>query len=90
MAAFLFGGSVKQLQLLGTSACHLCECAEQLLAALLAAGYAWEIELLDIVEDDALLAQYGERIPVLRDVTGAAELNWPFDAAQVLAFLGET
>ncbi|MCY3811903.1 MAG: glutaredoxin family protein [Gammaproteobacteria bacterium] len=32
----------------------------------------------DVVEDDALLDRYGERVPVLR--VGHAELDWPFDA----------
>ena len=38
-------------------------------------------EFLDWVE------QYGLRIPVLRRNDTGAELNWPFDAEQVVTFL---
>ena len=39
--------------------------------------------------DDApeLEARYGTRVPVLRDMRDGRELDWPFDAATVRAFL---
>jgi len=42
----------------------------------IAAGYA---------NDDALIAQYGERIPVL--AVAGLELDWPFNAADVQQLL---
>lgn len=67
--------------LYGTSCCHLCEQAEEILRE---AGV--EAEHVDIVDDDALLEKYGTRIPVLRRAD-EAELGWPFDAAMVRRFL---
>jgi hypothetical protein len=36
-----------------------------------------------------LFERYGLTIPVLRRCDNGAELNWPFDAEQVVAFLGQ-
>lgn len=69
------------LSLYGTAGCHLCEEAEIVLAAL-----GLGPEGVDIAGDDVLLAQYGTRIPVLRDGAGR-ELGWPFDATAVRRFL---
>jgi hypothetical protein len=41
---------------------------------------------VDIAEDLTLLERYGVRIPVIKDATGR-ELGWPFDTAQLKAFL---
>ena len=78
--------------LYGTLGCHLCDVAEALLAPLLpslseACGSDCEIECIDIADDDALLARYGETIPVLRRLNDDAELRWPFDAVGAEAFL---
>ena len=54
--------------------CHLCEAAEALLARL-AAEYPLTLTRVDIAQDEALLARYGERIPVLR--LGETELAAP-------------
>ncbi|NII12089.1 glutaredoxin family protein [Oleiagrimonas sp. C23AA] len=62
--------------------CPLCD---QALAILAEAG-APEPEHQWIDQDDALEARYGIRVPVLRRADGA-ELDWPFDAAAVRAFL---
>lgn len=69
------------LTLFGTSACHLCELAEDLLAQ---AGVAFIA--VDISASDALFERYGTTIPVLRRDDGA-ELNWPFDETALAAFL---
>ncbi|MBK9161980.1 MAG: glutaredoxin family protein [Nitrosomonadales bacterium] len=68
--------------LYGTSCCHLCEQAEEVLRE---AGVA--AEYVDIAEDDDLLEKYGVRIPVLRRSDTGKELGWPFDAADVVRFL---
>ncbi len=69
------------LTLYGTAACHLCELAAQLLAAVGA-----EFREVDISGDDALFERYGLTIPVVRRADGR-ELNWPFDEAAVRAFI---
>ncbi len=73
-----------KLRLYGTTFCHLCEQAAEILhAANVSAEY------IDIVEDDVLLEIYGTRIPVLRRDDNGAELGWPFDAAAVKSFISE-
>ena len=63
--------------------CHLCDLALEVLAA----ARAPEFESVFIDGDAGLETRYGERIPVLRDDARGAELDWPFDAAAVRAFL---
>jgi hypothetical protein len=63
--------------------CHLCDLALDVLAR---AG-APEFDSVFIDDDASLEARYGERVPVLRDERTQRELNWPFDAAAVRAFL---
>lgn len=71
--------------LYSTSACHLCEIAEQLLQAQRNAGCGVAWDTVDISESDALFERYGLLIPVLR-APGGAELNWPFTAQQLQEF----
>lgn len=76
-----------ECQLFGTLGCHLCELAEAELMPLVEHGLL--VELVDIAEDGpALVEAYGLRIPVLRRLDTGAELNWPFDTEQIVAFLG--
>jgi hypothetical protein len=65
-----------ECQLFGTLGCHLCEQAEEVLMPLVEHGLL--VELMDIA---------GLRIPVLRRVDNGAELDWPFEAEQVVSFL---
>lgn len=74
-----------ECQLFGTLGCHLCELAEAELMPLVEHGLL--VELVDIAESEAMFKAYGLRIPVLRRVDTGEELNWPFDAAQVVNFL---
>ncbi|MGE8408883.1 MAG: glutaredoxin family protein [Pseudomonas sp.] len=74
-----------ECQLFGTLGCHLCEVAEALLMPFVEHGLL--VELIDIAEDPAQVERYGLLIPVLRRCDSGAELNWPFDAEQVVAFL---
>ncbi|MFZ5722727.1 MAG: glutaredoxin family protein [Pseudomonadota bacterium] len=74
------------VELLGTRGCHLCDQAEQvLLQAARARRLQWRY--VDIAEDDALLACYGERIPVLR--CGDRELGWPFGLLDLLRLVDD-
>ncbi|AZF15190.1 MULTISPECIES: glutaredoxin family protein [unclassified Pseudomonas] len=74
-----------ECQLFGTLGCHLCEIAEAEIMPLVEHGLL--VELVDITDPDDLTEVYGLRIPVLRRVDTGAELDWPFDAEQVVAFL---
>ncbi len=71
--------------LYGTLGCHLCEVAEQLLLPYVAQG--WQVELVDIAEDDALLEQFSLVIPVLEEIATARQMHWPFDATTLRSFL---
>lgn len=75
---------MKTLILYTTSACHLCELAEELISTTLDFN-TLQVEAVDIAESDALIERYGIRIPVLCD--GPRELGWPFDQAQLRAFI---
>ncbi len=74
-----------ECQLFGTLGCHLCEIAEAEIMPLVEHGLL--VELVDITYPQDLTDLYGLRIPVLRRVDTGAELDWPFDAEQVVAFL---
>jgi len=72
------------IELLTTEGCHLCE---QALEVIHRAAPGLTLEWVDIAEDDALLEQYGERIPVLR--CGRRELGWPFSLLDVRQFIAD-
>ncbi|QHF43944.1 glutaredoxin [Pseudomonas sp. S35] len=74
-----------ECQLFGTLGCHLCEIAEAEIMPLVEHGLL--VELVDITDPEDLTGAYGLRIPVLRRVDTGAELDWPFDTEQVVAFL---
>lgn len=80
-----------ELSLYGTLGCHLCEVAEQLLAANLDFSRV-QVELVDIADNSAgdserLMERYAERIPVLAHPATGMELGWPFAAADVAAWI---
>jgi hypothetical protein len=63
--------------------CHLCDLALEVLAE----ARAPEFESVFVDGDDALEQRYGVRVPVLRDEARGGELDWPFDAMKLQAFL---
>jgi hypothetical protein len=63
--------------------CHLCDQA----LAVLAQAQAPEFDSVWVDDLAALVQRYGTRVPVLRDDRDGRELDWPFDAAAVRAFL---
>lgn len=65
----------------------MCELAEAQLEKLSSEGYRFASQKVDIVTDDALMARYGIRIPVLRRGSDGAELNWPFEPRDIIALL---
>ncbi len=76
-----------EFTLYGTSACHLCELAEEQLEALLAQGYKFVRQKVDISDHDDLMSRYGVLIPVLRRNRDGAELNWPFQSQDIINLL---
>lgn len=72
-----------QLKLYQRDECHLCD---QALLELARAGVA-EFESVYIDGDPGLEARYGTRVPVLVCIDAATELDWPFDAARLTAWL---
>lgn len=78
-----------QLQLFGTVGCHLCEQAEEIIAACCETNDSLLIDSIDIAEQEQWQAHYAIRIPVLRHAATQKELGWPFDHATALAFITE-
>mgnify|MGYP002619882258 CR=1 FL=1 len=73
-----------RFELYSTWGCHLCEQAEQML---LDAGLAGQYQVLDIVDHEHLFEQYRVLIPVVACRYSKATLGWPFDQAQLMAWL---
>ena len=65
-----------------TVGCHLCDQARELVSTV---APDITLTLVDVAEDDELLARYGERIPVL--MKEGRELGWPFGLLDVQQFL---
>ena len=63
--------------------CHLCDMA----LAELAKARAPEFDSVFRDDQPGLEGRYGAGGPVLRDEAGDRELDWPFDAASVQAWL---
>jgi Glutaredoxin-like domain (DUF836) len=77
---------LKTFRLYGTSGCHLCEVAQDMLNNEHRIFGDFALDVVDISESDELLERYGVTIPVLRHPEGE-ELNWPFSAQQLRDFL---
>ena len=77
---------MKTFSLFSTGACHLCEVAQGMISAELAAGCECRVEVVDISESDTLFERYGTRIPVLRHPDGR-EMDWPFEQGPLARFL---
>ena len=79
-------GATSTMTLYGTSACHLCDEAQELLSTVLADRPLWRYRIVDISESDLLFERYGLLIPVLALADGR-ELRWPFNVEALAAFL---
>ena len=73
------------LVLYSTLGCHLCEQALEMVTPSLASHY--QIKQVDIVDSEELMARYAVRIPVIVRQDSLAEIDWPFDQQEFLAFL---
>ncbi len=76
-----------RLLLLGTSGCHLCEQAEQIIDNCLQNNAELMIETLDIADEEQWQEQYALRIPVLYHPETQKDLGWPFDQTHVKEFI---
>jgi hypothetical protein len=75
-----------KLILYGTSACHLCEVAEQYIQHVLALNPQTnhiEIQKVDIALNDDLVSNYGLIIPVLKRPDNQSQLQWPFSEVEI-------
>ncbi len=70
-----------RLTLFTTEGCHLCDEAHELLLTA-ADTYPVQIVLREIGDDDALVARYGIRIPVVQ-FPDLDELDWPFSQSDI-------
>ncbi|MGI9322776.1 MAG: glutaredoxin family protein [Pseudomonadales bacterium] len=73
-----------------TVGCHLCDQALAMLNGLAATDLPLDIECVDIADSAPLMADYGERIPVIRVEGRDDELGWPFGMDELKTFLGTT
>ena len=70
-----------------TDGCHLCEEAKDLLQQLLAQQpERFQVEVVDIIESNDLVEQYGTRIPVVVREGAQQDLDWPFDYLELQHF----
>jgi hypothetical protein len=76
-----------RLLLLGTSGCHLCEQAQQIINYYFPNNVELTIETVDIAEQEQWQEQYTLRIPVLYHPETKKDLGWPFGPWQVKEFI---
>ncbi len=87
-----------ELLLYGSSGCHLCEQAEEVLEPVLVhindqlvrggrEDAVLVLRVVEITDSPELMARYAIRIPVIKYAAEADELGWPFDEAQAFDFL---
>lgn len=76
-----------RLILLETAGCHLCEQARAIVNQCWLEDHDLFIENIDIAEFPEWQEQYAIRIPVLHHPETKTDLGWPFDQADVEAFI---
>lgn len=82
----------RELSLYSTLGCHLCTLAEEVVqqAASQLCENRWELYLtvVDIAEEESLMAAYAESIPVLAlEGEKGFELMWPFTVEEVIQLI---
>lgn len=77
---------VETLWLLGTVGCHLCE-ALRPAAEAAARALGFRLEVVEIMDHEALLARFETQIPVLYRPQTDQALPGPFTLPEALAFL---
>ncbi len=66
--------------LYSSEGCHLCELALDICMPLITKE---QLNVVDIVDNEKLVEQYGVHIPVLERMNDGEKLFWPFTAEQV-------
>lgn len=66
--------------LYSSEGCHLCEQAIKFCTAVLDMQ---QLKIIDIVDNEALVEQYGVHIPVLERLSDNTKLYWPFSQQDV-------
>ena len=78
-----------EIKLYTTLGCHLCEQAQAMFNYLAhedqSIGKNYQLELVEIADDDRLVETYGIRIPVLNK--NGQELAWPFELEELKLWL---
>ena len=74
------------LQLYGTSECHLCEQALEMLENI-ALLTKIKIEFVDICEHDTYFDRYQFTIPVVANTISKKTCAWPFDEKELLQLI---
>lgn len=77
---------MRELELMGTLGCHLCEVATGVIVRVVNPE-KFAVYQVDIADDEQLMDKYATQIPVLVDVETQAELGWPFDEESLSWFL---
>jgi uncharacterized metal-binding protein len=70
--------------LYGTLGCHLCVDAENIVRSV-AEHFSLSFVTFDIIDDEQVLAQLGEKIPAVE--FRQQQLCWPFTQASLIAWL---
>jgi hypothetical protein len=73
--------------LFSTSACHLCDQAEEIIRDCLPASFDQLVEKIDIADAEQWQERYALRIPVLFNCDSKQELCWYFSREDVLRFM---
>ena len=83
--------STSQFTLYSRSYCHLCEDMLTALQALAPAGQAFEVDVIDVDADPALVERFDELVPVLFGRLDEPELcHYFFDEAAARRFLASS
>lgn len=77
-----------ELILYTTLGCHLCDKAKEVIWPLLD-RYPYRLREVDIADDESLVERFGVRIPVVKRQDLPEDLGWPFDSAQLEAYLAQ-
>jgi len=81
--------SRRQIKLMTTDGCHLCEDALAMVQYLFNTRIDYQnlfgLELVEISDSNSLMQQYAVRIPVL--LVGGSEFAWPFEIQALESWL---
>lgn len=67
-----------------TEGCHLCEQAWELV---ITQGLVSQMTQIEIIHNEMDIANYGIRIPVIKNNETDKEIGWPFDSIELADFI---